>query len=175
MVHRSQCGLLYGVLNGRWVPRLLPRLVIVSCSGSSMGTNRKWPMATWIVTVPPPLRPRPHEADHGDSRLGVIKRGVGRTGCLLLKSLMSRNYNVEACDKFPLPPCPDELDYPSVQELKVTKATYSVAHDHVAVERERWIEREQVKDKEREEEFRRVELERKQKEEEEQAEQLEAV
>ena len=63
-----------GVLNGRWVPRLLPRLVIVSCSGSSVGTNRKWPMAMWIVTVPPPLRPRPHEADHGDSRLGVIKR-----------------------------------------------------------------------------------------------------
>ena len=50
MVHRSQHGLLYGVLNGRWVPRLLPRLVIVSCSGSSMGTNQKWPMATWIMT-----------------------------------------------------------------------------------------------------------------------------
>ena len=51
-VHGSQLGLLYGVLNGQWVLRLLPRLVIVSCSGSSMGTNRKWPMATWIVTPP---------------------------------------------------------------------------------------------------------------------------
>ena len=49
-VHGSQLGLLYGVLNGRWVLRLLPRLMIVSCSGSSVGTNRKWPMATWIVT-----------------------------------------------------------------------------------------------------------------------------
>ena len=75
----------------------------------------------------PPLRLRPHKADHGDSRLGVIKRGVGRTGCLLLTSLMSRNYNIEARDKFPLPPCPDELDYPSVRELKVAKAAYSVA------------------------------------------------
>ena len=118
----------------------------------------------------PPLRPRPHEADHGDSRLGVIKRGVGCTGCLLLTSLMSRNYNVKARDKFPLPPCPDELDYPSVWELKVAEAAYSVARDRVAAERERWIEREQVKDKEREEELRRVELERKRKEEEEQAE-----
>ena len=49
-VHRSQLGLLYRVLNGRWVPRLLPRLVIVSCSGSSVGTNWKWLMAMWIVT-----------------------------------------------------------------------------------------------------------------------------
>ena len=49
-MHRSQLGLLYRVLNGRWVPRLLLRLMIVSCSGSSVGTNWKWLMATWIVT-----------------------------------------------------------------------------------------------------------------------------
>ena len=49
-VHGAQRGLLYRVLNGWWVPRLLPRLVIVSCSRSSVGTNQKWPMAMWIVT-----------------------------------------------------------------------------------------------------------------------------
>ena len=36
-VHRSQLGLLYGVLNGRQLPGLLPRLVIVSSSRSIMG------------------------------------------------------------------------------------------------------------------------------------------
>ena len=36
-VCRSQLGLLYVVLNGWQVPRLLPRLVIVSCSRSNMG------------------------------------------------------------------------------------------------------------------------------------------
>ena len=93
------------------------------------------------------------EAPRGRSWRFPVKRGVGRTGCLLLKSLMSCNYNIEARNKFPLPPCPDELDYPSMQELKVAEAAYSVACDHVAAERERWIEREQVKDKEREEEL----------------------
>ena len=37
MVHGSQLGLLYGVLNGRQLPGSLPRLVIVSSSGSNMG------------------------------------------------------------------------------------------------------------------------------------------
>ena len=88
---------------------------------------------------------------------------------------MSHNYNIEACNKFPLLPCPDELDYPSMQELKVAEAAYLVVRDCIAAEWERWIEREQVKDKERKEELRCVELEQKWKEEEEQAEQLEAA
>ena len=71
----------------------------------------------------------------------------------MLNSLMSHNYNVKARDKFPLPPHPNELDYPSVWELKVTEAAYSVVRDRVAAEWERWIEREQVKDKECEEEL----------------------
>ena len=37
MVHGSQLGLLYRVLNGRQLPGLLPRLVIVSSSGSNVG------------------------------------------------------------------------------------------------------------------------------------------
>ena len=77
----------------------------------------------------------------------------------MLTSLMSHNYNVEARDKFPLPPCPNELDYPSVRELKVAEAAYLVVRDCVAAEWERWIEREQVKDKECKEELRHVELE----------------
>ena len=36
-MHGSQLGLLYGVLNGQQLPGLLPRLVIVSSSGSNMG------------------------------------------------------------------------------------------------------------------------------------------
>ena len=51
MVHGSQLGLLYGVLNGRWVPRLLLRLVIVSCRRSNMGIIRNGRMAMWIVTT----------------------------------------------------------------------------------------------------------------------------
>ena len=50
-MHESQLGLLYGVLNGQWVPRLLPRLVIVSCHGSNMGIIGNGQMAMWIVTV----------------------------------------------------------------------------------------------------------------------------
>ena len=37
MVHGSQLGLLYGVLNGQQLPGLLLRLVIVSSSGSNVG------------------------------------------------------------------------------------------------------------------------------------------
>ena len=37
MVHGSQLGLLYRVLNGQQLPGLLPRLVIVSSSGSNVG------------------------------------------------------------------------------------------------------------------------------------------
>ena len=37
MVHGSQLGLLYGGLNGRQLPGSLPRLVIVSSSGSNVG------------------------------------------------------------------------------------------------------------------------------------------
>ena len=81
------------------------------------------------------------------------------TECSLLNSLMPCNYNVKAHDKFPLLPHPNELDYPSKRELKVTKDTYSVVHDHIAVEQERWIKRERVKDLECEEEIQHMELE----------------
>ena len=35
-MHGSQLGLLYGVLNGQQLPGLLPRLMIVSSSGSNV-------------------------------------------------------------------------------------------------------------------------------------------
>ena len=88
---------------------------------------------------------------------------------------MPHNYTAEACDKFPLPPCPNELDYTSKQELKVAEDVYLVACDCIAAEWDRWIEKEKVKDLECEEEIWHVELERKWKEEEEQAEQLEVA
>ena len=105
----------------------------------------------------------------------MIKRGVECTECSFLNSLMPHNYNIEACDKFPLLPHPNELDYPSKEELKVAKDMYSMAHNHIAAEQERWIKRQKVKDLEHKEEIWCVELEWKQKEEEEQVEQLEAV
>ena len=88
---------------------------------------------------------------------------------------MPQNYTAEARDKFPLPPRPDELDYSTKRELKVAEDAYSAARDRIAAERDRWVEREKVRDLEREEAIRRAELERKRKEEEEQAERLEAA
>ena len=70
---------------------------------------------------------------------------------LVFHSLMPCNYTAEAHDKFPLPPHPNELDYSSKQELKVAEDAYSAAHDCVAAEWDRWIEREKVKDLEHEE------------------------
>ena len=124
----------------------------------------------------PPLRLRPHEADHGDFRLGMIKKGEwSMLSVLVFHSLMPRNYTAEAHDKFPLPPRPDELDYSTKRELKMAEDAYSAARDRIAAEWDRWVEREKVRDLEREEAIRRAELERKRKEEEEQAERLEAA
>ena len=71
----------------------------------------------------------------------------------MFNSLMPHNYNVEAHNKFPLLPHPNELDYPSMWELKVAKDVYLVACNCIAAEWERWIKREKVKDKEHEEEL----------------------
>ena len=77
MVHRSQLGLLHVVLNGQQIPGLLLRLMIVSSSGSNVGNVLGIAGGDVDCDSTPPLRLRPHEADHGDFRLGMIKRGSG--------------------------------------------------------------------------------------------------
>ena len=71
----------------------------------------------------PPLRPRPHKANHGDFQLGVIKGEWSTLSVLVFYSLMPHNHTAEVHNKSPLPPCPNKLDYASKQELKVAEDT----------------------------------------------------